>query len=176
MYTEKVLFTKNQLRKITLLLIAFFFLVSNYSCTKPDTASSGINNNPTQPTPAFNANVNGSDPGNWSVTGTTNSGYIIIDATCAGGITVGLQITATATGKYTLGGSGGNSGVYGTSSPSTSYATTGTSPYTGTLLISVFNTATKTISGTFSFEAQEKSPGTTGMVKITGGSFSNVVW
>jgi|GEM_PF-1699699 len=171
-----VLFAKNQLKKIGPLLILIFVLTGNYSCTKPDTASSGTNNNPTQPTPSFNTTVNGSDPGNWSVTATTNSGFIIIDATCAGGITVGLQISATSTGKYTLGGSGGNSGVYGTSSPSTSYATTGTSPYTGTLLISVYNSSTKTISGTFSFEAQEKSPGTTGTVKITGGSFSNVVW
>ncbi|HXP48820.1 MAG TPA: DUF6252 family protein [Bacteroidia bacterium] len=171
-----VLFAENQLKKIVLLLTSFFLLAGNNSCTKPDTATSGLNNNPTQPTPAFNTTINGSDPGNWSVTGTTNSGFIIIDATCAGGITVGLQISATSTGKYTLGGPGGNSGVYGTSSPSTSYATTGTSPYTGTLLISVYNPSTKTISGTFSFEAQEKSPGTTGTVKITGGSFSNVVW
>src|ERR1700722_17796634 len=126
--------------KALLAFVVSFALVCLYSCDKSSSnqMNSGTSNT-TSPIPAFNATVNGSDPGGWTVTGSVNSGFIIIDGTAPGGITVGLQISATSTGKYVLGSSTSNSGVYGTSGPTTSYATTGKSPYTGTLLISAYN-------------------------------------
>jgi len=167
----------NYRTKALLAFVVFFALFCAYSCNKASSAqiNSGTAST-TSPIPAFNVTVNGSDPGGWTVTGSVNSGFIIIDGTAPGGITVGLQISATSTGTYKLGSSSGNSGVYGTSAPTTSYGTTGKSPYTGTLLISAYNAQTKIISGTFSFEAHKNYPDTLGIVKVAGGSFSNVSW
>jgi hypothetical protein len=146
-------------------------LIGTSSCTKPS------NNTNSTPTPSFSATVNGSNPGVWTVTGGTNGGLITINGAGVGGITVGLEISATATGTYQLAGPGGNAGVYGTTTPgTTSYTTTGTSPYVGTLTITTYNASTKTISGTFSFTAQENYPNSTGTATITAGSFANVVW
>jgi hypothetical protein len=147
-------------------------LTGTLSCTKSNNSTSS-----TTPTPTFSATINGSNPGVWTVTGGTNSGLITINGAGAGGVTVGLEISAINTGTYQLGAPGGNAGVYGTSSPgTTSYTTTGTSPYVGTLTITTYNTSTKTISGTFSFTAQENYPNSTGTATITSGSFANVIW
>ncbi len=167
----------NYKTKALFAFVVSFALIGVYSCTKAssDQINSGTAST-TSPIPAFNVTVNGTDPGSWTVTGSVSSGFIIIDGSAPGGVTVGLQISATSTGTYKLGSSSGNSGVYGTSGPTTSYGTTGKSPYTGTLLISAYNSTTKLISGTFSFEAQKNYPDTLGVVKVAGGSFSNVSW
>lgn len=166
------------MKKITKNLFVFsaiaLLIAGSIGCSKSSGNNSSSSTNPTGgSTPSFSATINGSSTTLGATANYNASNALTIIATGTGSSpdVIVLNVTATATGSYTLNTT--NSGVLNVGSTGIKYSTDAT--HTGTVnlttLTTTGSTGSRVAAGTFNFTASQVSPSGSGTATVTSGSF-----
>jgi hypothetical protein len=154
----------------SLALMSLAGLLTLSACKKEETPVTPPSNEPAAG--AMSASIDGNSWKSDIASGTIQNGYINITGKNNAGETITLTLNGTTKATYTLNNGTMHVGVYQKTNGSLGYTTNASGTTGGTVTVTEIDEANKTISGTFSFSAEEPSSGN--KVSVTAGKFNKV--